>query len=809
MLAERIQQLTKRYTPQGFFPPLACIDDKTIFMQDTKKNGYLGIMLFGQPMGGVDEATMGRLRSVLSANFPAGTYVQFNLLNSSDITEAVDDYLYPKLSAIRNSDHVPEAQKKLLETYARSRAGYFTESCIKPAISTINKRLGKQTLLISVKVPCSTQPRDREIRDAEEVFNRFFEGMKTVGLSLSRANAAEYLAWTRACFMPDKPYDAGYEEDTFLRDQILPPGFVIETKQKNELDLDGMKCRILSVKRPPKRCNIGLMNVMIGDPNGITSQIPGNYMLAYTLHYPEPNSKAQNVRMRYGIISQQAQGPLVRLVPRIAFKKQGFDVLMSEMDQGAVLAEAQLSMIIYSRDEEELANSSTVMATYYSSFGMEMIEDSLILWPIFLNHIPCFPSPTSTALLRRFRTMAISQAMQLLPIIGEWNGSTGGAAHLLSTRRGGVFKYDLYHSSSNYNAIIFAESGAGKSVLTQSMVSDYLALGAKVWVVDIGRSYYKLCKVMGGEFIQFSENSDICLNPFTNVIDIDEELDLLKSLLEKMAAPESGLDDYRSARLQEAIKAVFMSRGNMMNVTDVAMYLLQQDDQRIQDIGTQLFAFTIQGQFGHWFNGENNLRFNSNFVVLELEELNNKPVLQQVVLMMLMSKIQHEMYLTTNGIKKIAIFDESWALFTDPGVVRFMKNAYRRFRKYEGAAVLVLQSLLDFYRTAGMEDIAENSAHKIILAQQSTSVDQVVDQKKLMLDEYGRRMAKSVHTNPGRYSEIMFYQNGSWGIARLTLPRFEQVLYATKGPERHEILEQIDRGADPVEAINDFIERNG
>lgn len=809
MISELIQQLTKRHGPQGFFPPLACLDDKTFLLEDTKKNGYLGITLFGDPLSGMDESTMGRIRSVLSSDFPAGTYIQFNLLNISDITTQVDDYLDPKIAAIKESTMITESQKVLLSESAHNRAAYFLGSTKKNVIKSIEKRLGRQVLMISLKVPCSTLPREDEIRLAEECFSRFQEGLKTVGLQLDRATITEYLALLRACFMPDAKLDDGYEPDLFLRDQILPPGFVIDTKSKREVDLNGMKFRMLSVKRPPKFTSIGLMNYMIGDPGGKNSQIPGNYMLSYTLHYPEPNEKANSVRFKYGIISQQADGPLAKLVPRIRFKKDGFDVLMQEMDQGAVLCESQLTMTIYSRDSHELQRTASSMSTFYAAFGMEMVEDSLILWPMFLNHLPLFPSPTSTALMRRFRSMAVSQAMQFLPILGEWSGSKGPAAHIFTTRRGGVFKYDLYHSDSNYNAVVVAQSGAGKSVLTQKMVEDYLASGAKVWVVDIGRSYEKQCKVLGGEFIRFNDESKICLNPFTNVNEIDDEMEGIASIIEKMAAPRDGLGSYERAKLEEAIKAQFMVTGTSTTPHAVAMYLQQQQDSRVRDLGTQLFSFTASGQHNNWFNGENNLNFKSNFVVLELEELNGKGTLQQIVLMMLMAKIQHEMYLTGNGIKKVAIFDESWALFADKGVAKFLEHGYRRFRKYEGAAVVVLQSLLDFYKADGMSVIADNSAHKIILSQQASAIDEVCDQKRLSLDDYGRRQLKTVHTSPGNFSEIMFYQNGAWGIARLALTRFEQVMYATKGPERHEILARIEAGENAAVAIKNYIERNG
>ena len=80
---------------------------------------------------------------------------------------------------------------------------------------------------------------------------------------------------------------------------------------------------------------------------------------------------------------------------------------------------------------------------------------------------------------------------------------------LLQSRRGQIMSLDLRDSSTNANAVIFAESGAGKSFLTQAMVAEYLSMGAKVFTIDIGRSYYKLCKWLGGEFIEFKDRKSV------------------------------------------------------------------------------------------------------------------------------------------------------------------------------------------------------------------------------------------------------------------------------------------------------------
>ena len=62
-----------------------------------------------------------------------------------------------------------------------------------------------------------------------------------------------------------------------------------------------------------------------------------------------------------------------------------------------------------------------------------------------------------------------------------------------------------------------AASGAGKSVFTEELITSVLGVGGRAWVFDRGRSYQHLCHLLGGQFIEFSPHSDICLNPFTNI----------------------------------------------------------------------------------------------------------------------------------------------------------------------------------------------------------------------------------------------------------------------------------------------------
>lgn len=804
-LRSMFNAVLKRAKWSELFPPVACYEDRIFYLEDNDKRAYLGAVFYGYPLSGCNQEAVNRLQSVLSGDIPAGSYLQFGLLGHSDVLDPINDYEQRKKVALAKSTTLTQQQKEILWANTTARADMFRRGVAGKMMKKDNKRVRQQLLVISIKVPCPTSPKDKDFENAEEVFSRLHDGFNSVGMSLLRARCADYIAILREIIHPDQPFDPVINDNEFIRDQILEPGFTLEKTGKKHLNINGTWAKILSTKRLPEYANLSIMAHFLGDPSGLNNQIAGNYYASYTLFYPDQREIKSAKRRNFAILGQQAD-VFGRLEKRLLIKKAGFEPFIEELDRGGIVVQTQLSLCLYGRDKEEVDRAASTMSTYLSSYRLEMVEDSIILEALFTNNMPLFPSPESTFLMNRMRTLTIKQAINFCPILGEPKSNPKANTMLFNTPHGQVHGFDLYDSESNYNALAFAGSGSGKSFLTQQLVMDYLAEGARVWVIDIGRSYYKLSKLLGCEFIEFTENSGINLNPFTNVQDITEEVSMYETLLEIMAAPSGGLDDYRRVRLNESISQVYSANGPSMTVTTVAEHCQASEDKEIRDLGSMLHNFTAHGMFGHWFEGKNNLNFNSDLVVLELEELGGKPLLQRVVLMLLMAKIENEMYLSQgDGRKKIVIIDESWALFDDPRMVKFMIHGYRRFRKYDGAALLVLQNIMDFYRTPGMAPIAENSAHKIILKQEGETVKAIEKSNAIDMDEYGFMQMRGLHKINGWYSRLMLKNSYGHSLVDFKATEFAQVVFETKGPERHEVLRRIQNGEDPAAVINEFV----
>jgi conjugal transfer ATP-binding protein TraC len=811
----KISHMLSRTRAEEFFPVLSFDPDSHLFYLD---GGFLGVVMVSPLIPGINESVAQRLRSALRVVHPPGTFIQFSQISTPDVEGAIAGYT-ARRAGISGNDHPYPGRAEQMETLQelvrrRARgimAGVETELVPRTGVHT-----NVQFLVCSVKLPTKNPvPTEIEMADAIEQVTKIQESLNTAGLALERVDSAGYLRLMRRIFHYDRPLEGWVDDTRLIRDQILEPGDHIKIERGN-VHLGERVVKVMSVKSFPVATSIARMLHLAGDPEGNDNQIPCPFMITTTLHYPKQQEKHSTVTSKSNALNFQAFGPLARFVPKIILKKQGMDVLVDALNDGDTIVELNLTVSLFAPSEHVGNRTVSQLMTYYSSLGFEMAEEKHISYPVFWNTLPLFPDAESIKQTYRYHTMASLHAAQFLPVMGEWSGTGANPAMTFVSRRGVPVGLDLYHSPTSYSAVVFAESGAGKSFFTNRMIVDYLSLGGKVWVFDVGRSYYKLAKLLKGEFMEFSEDSSVVLNPFTFVTDIDEDLDVLKSLIGKMTAPNSSLDAYQQAAVEEAIKQVWGRLGRHATVSDIAAYFAQQEDPRETDLAKQLFPFTRSGSYGRWFDGDNNLEFDNRFIVLELDHLKGKKTLQQVVLLQLLARIQAELFLKPDKTPRLIIVDEAWELLAErdqPGqetgmVAQFLEASYRKLRKSGAGAVIVTQSIRDLASSSAGRAIAENAPFRFILAQRPESVDAAAREGLMEMSEYQRHILKTVHTRPGFYSEIMLDTPVGWGVARLIEDRFTQVLFSTRGAEREEVMAEIAAGVSPIQAVENYLKRH-
>lgn len=775
---------------------------------DGDKHTYLGAMWISEPLTGLGEGNLLSIQAILSTAYPPGTVIQFGLLSSPDVDETVIDYLYKK----------DRSRNDVLSELITRQSNLIRGGSTQPIITASGVLLSRKRVILSIKCQFDNKVTGNLLK-FNDIALKLESSLRANGLPIVRSTANEYLMICRLItHIYDKP-DNRYDDTMAVNEQVFYAGDeVIINKNHIEFNTGTSEDKnfcvaALSPKFLPGEFSLGMMNYAVGDPRGINNQIRLPYFMVLSMQYPDQIKKTSDVKTKASWINHQLfGGSMANFMPTLKLKKDGFDTLLHEMEtQSAVLVNTTFTLWLYGKTSQDAASLSDDVRTYWASLGFEMRSDKIILDALFTYSMPLNSSEEGSAGLMRSHTLTSSQASQFLPIVAEWRGSPNPTV-LLTTRRGEVGGLDIFNSSFNYNAVLVAASGSGKSFVTQRVITDYLAEGAKIWVIDSGRSYQKLAAAVGGTFMEFKPSSDICLNPFTSFLDerggagklIEDEMEMLASLVERMAAQRDPLDDLDYETLKKAIRQTFLEHQGHTTIQNISDWLAAQSaDPRAKDLSLRLDSFAY-GQYSKFFNDHANVNMSADFVVLELDDLKSQRQLQQVVLLQLVAEITNEMYLTS-GRKKILIIDEGWELLDDPVMSRAMESAYRKARKHDGAVITVTQGISDLYKSRSGQSMIENATWQIILQQKVEAIDAVYNNGQFQIDPYSYEMLKTLTTVPGSYSEMMIVRDGVSGIFRLTVDKFTQIMYSTSGIERSKILDDIENGVDVVESIQSLM----
>ena len=778
------------------FPVLAYEPGQQLFVLDDLS---LGFGFVCEPLSSADRAQADRLSVLMNLDWPSETLVQIALWASPDIEERL-----ARMQALRIG-HGDE----LLRESTQRRAEFLRAGTEAPLGPASELRLRDLQVIVTVKLPIAEgKPTERETTDAAVLCATALQVLKTAGLRPVALTADRYVRLMSTLLNWDP--QAGWRDrivpecdpDRLIREQFIDLTHALEVDAKG-ITLGTHRAQTFSVKRFPDRIAFGMAARYIGDVVSGTRGIRHNVLITLSVRFPDPEAMRTKLAASRQWATHQAMGQLSHYLPTLGQTKAGYDGLFACLDNGDRPIQCYLGIVLFTPVAEATAAGSN-LRTYWRELGFQVMPDQFFPLPLFLHCLPFGADRDAIPHMMRYRTMASSHATTLMPVFGDWKG-TGSPVLNLVGRAGQLMDLNLFDSATNYNAVVAASSGSGKSFLANELLATNLSVGGRCWVIDVGRSYENLCEALGGQFVAFTRDAHLSVNPFGLIGSWEEEADVVCALVTAMAAPTQPLLDIQSAGLKRVLKAVWDRMGAAMDIDAIAGELAGAEDTRLRDVGEQLYPFTAQGEYGRFFSGANSIQFEANLVVLELEELKGRKHLQQVILLILIYQIQQVMYLGERGQPKLVFIDEAWDLLTHGDVAKFIEAGYRRFRKYNGAAITVTQSLNDLYNNPTGRAIADNSAHTLLLAQPSQAIDQLHAENRLPMTAGGVELLKSVHTVPGAYSEIMTLTDRGAGIGRLVVDPFRRLLYSTRPNDVAAIRKLRQDGYSVGDAINQLL----
>ena len=796
----------------------------------------VGFMLEVMPQSGADER-MAEVLISLYSTCPPGTGIQFHLFASPHVREQLRRYANLRVEDTDQADKAkhwgrPARNDNLFHRLARQRVGHLLQGAQQSLTAGFHYTIRDFRLMMSVAVTADAEDLTR--RDALMALRESMSStLRSASLPNRVCDAADLINWCALFTNPDRVSQTDgpnlhYDDGREIRDQIIdfdtiqdPHPAGLRLWKENGADV--LEARFYSIKSFPERFALWQMGSLIGDLMQPALQYSAPFLLTMGVHVLDPNVMKSVVTANHVRATQNAKSKMADVMPDVGKKLQDWTAAANAIDIGSSLVSLYHQLAIFSTPGKSVAAQETANAIWRGR-GFQLNADVYMHRQALLASLPMTLSEKfhkDLAKMRRVSRKTMANAIHLAPLIAEWRG-TRTPALVFGGRRGQLMTLDIFDNDlGNYNFAIIGAPGSGKSVLMNEMAWSYRAIDAKVWMLDLGRSFEKLCRKAKGTYIEFRPDVDICLNPFTHIVDINEDIDMLVPAISKMASMSRPLDEVQYKAISAMVIKLFREHGNALTVTALRdafkagtiEELGVREDPRIRDLAVMLNPYARGGQYERFFEGRNNIDFGNDFVVIENEELKRRPDLHAVVNILLLHQITGEMYLTRNR-RKVLFIDELKQQLGDIGAddpvkAAVVEEAARRARKYGGSLGTATQSADDYYGSAQMEAAFNCSDWVFLLRQKPESIEMLDRKGRLSMDEPKKRLLNSLRTEPGVFSEVYISSPVGEGVARNILDPATHLLFSNKLEDNAPIDELRAQGLGIDEAIAELLRRRG
>ncbi len=334
--------------------------------------------------------------------------------------------------------------------------------------------------------------------------------------------------------------------------------------------------------------------------------------------------------------------------------------------------------------------------------------------------------PRGEDLLSQKRNLDSSSAALTFPFMSSELVQESGILYGVNKSNNSLVILDRF-SLHNANSIVFAQSGSGKSYTTKVEILRQLMQGTKVLVIDPEREYKRLSETVGGTYIKLSAKSKEKINPFDLATtfhtkgDLAEHVQDLTAVIDLMA---EGLDKREKAAVDKAILKVYKKA--------------KEEQPLLEDLYAELHSLGqlqlcerlekyITGSSSEIFNSHTNIELDNRLVIFDIKDMpaNLRPIMMLIISNFIQNQVK------AKPEKRMLVIDEGWLLLQHEQSARFIAGLVRRARKYYLGVSFISQQADDFLKSDYGRAIASQSALRILMRQDTTTIKTVVSEFNL------------------------------------------------------------------------------
>ncbi|WP_371922985.1 TraG family conjugative transposon ATPase [Flavobacterium sp. B183] len=464
------------------------------------------------------------------------------------------------------------------------------------------------------------------------------------------------------------------------------------------------------------------------------------------------------------------------------------DFLNEAVSQQRLPVKAHFNVLAWSTDKEDLKEIknkvSSALAQMDAAAKQETVGAPQIYWAGMAGNAADFPMndtfDTFTEQAVCFLNMETGYKSSLSPCgIRLGDRLTGKPVHVDISDE--PVKMGI---CTNRNKFILGPSGSGKSFFTNHMVRSYYEQGTHIVLVDVGHSYKGLCDMVNGYYFTYDEKNPIRFNPFYisegDSLDTEKKESIKTLLLALWKKDDETFNRSEYVALSNALQLYYEKLDNNAEIFPCfnSFYdflkvdfisILEGDKVKEKDFDVNNFLYVLRpyykgGEFDYLLNATENLDLlKERFIVFELDNIKDHPILFPVVTIIIMEVFINKMR-KLKGIRKMILIEEAWKAIAKEGMADYIKYLFKTVRKFFGEAIVVTQEVEDIISSpVAKQAIINNSDCKILLDQSKyqNKFDQI--QELLGLTDKEKALVLSVNkaNDPARkYKEVFISLGG-------------------------------------------------
>jgi len=451
------------------------------------------------------------------------------------------------------------------------------------------------------------------------------------------------------------------------------------------------------------------------------------------------------------------------------------------------LFEASIVTTLFAYNLQTLDVYTKLLATEMSKTLVGIKSAWAIQEEAFQSNLPLMKDS-----VKRIHTFDRNSMATVFPFTTSEVGHLTGIPLGINKQTGVPILFDNFDKSlANYNMVIFAKSGAGKSVTMKTLISrSSVLMGIESLALDTEGEYRIVAESLGGINVVISPNSQTIINLFDieverikdeitgkerAILNVENKIeDVTQALLTmargstrskevneltKQIIAEAVADEYERLGITNNPNSLYEENTGYFDGKNIARekklmptigswykalekkakentdknyqfhysYLLKVMKQYVRELNGQMAYFDGQSTF--------DLLEGAPFINLDisaLEERFARPLAQQILLSWIWEKyVKKNSEDRTRATKKRVLVDEAWMLLPYPEAVDFLNTMARRARKRNVSLAIISQRFQDFYEKPEAQAVLTSSDTKLFLAQDKSEIEYLKEVFKL------------------------------------------------------------------------------